>query len=84
MTPKEALKEIKENFIHNEYGESRGSNYDFGVNLCKNIEQALNELEELKRDVKRYFELDETDCDVPEVMEWRELKFKLMEVGKEE
>ena len=39
------------------------------------------EHEELKRDVKRYFELEETDCDVPEVMEWRELKFKLSKVG---
>lgn len=49
MTPKEALNNIKEIFIHNEYGESRGSTYDFGVNLCEIIKQALDELEALKK-----------------------------------
>jgi hypothetical protein len=85
MTPKEALKEIEEIFIHNEYGEKRGSTHDFGISLCEIIEQSLTELEELKRDVKRYFELDNKHgCTLRDIDEWLDLERKLMKVGKEE
>ena len=48
-------------------------------------EQLCDELEELKRDVKRYFELDyklEFDSE-EEAIEWRSLYYKLLKVGKE-
>jgi hypothetical protein len=50
------------------------------------IKKSLTELEELKRDVKRYFELDyklEFDSE-EEAIEWRSLYYKLLKVGNEE
>jgi len=44
----------------------------------------LDELEELKRDVKRYFELDMGCCELHEIEEYYYLRDKLMKVGKEE
>lgn len=89
MTPKEALEKIKENFIHNEYGESRGTTYDFGIECCETIEIALNELETLKCDIARYFELlnklyyrGETFTDDNNV-EFAKLTQKLSKVGIE-
>ncbi len=86
MTPKEALEEIKDTFIHNEYGESRGSSYDYGIELYKKTKQALTELEKLKRDVARYFELEEQDTfnSQEEYDEYGILYDKLSKVGKEE
>lgn len=52
MTAKEALEKIKEIYIHNEYGESRGNTYDFGIECCSTIENALNELEDLNHNYK--------------------------------
>lgn len=52
MTAKEALETIKDNFIHNEYGESRGAIYDFGIECCSTIENALNELDDSKHNYK--------------------------------
>lgn len=41
--------------------------------------------EELERDVKRYFELDNKhDCTLREIDEWEDLERKLSKVGKEE
>ena len=74
MTPKEAL----------ENANLKGSK-SYEVLL-----KALNELEELKRDVKRYFELDERyfalqgDGFQPECNELYKLKVKLSKVGNEE
>ena len=85
MTAKEALNSIKEIFIHNEYGESRGSTYDLGISLCETIEKSLTELEELKRDVARYFELRHSPegVDVFE-NEFIKLYNKLSKVGQED
>ena len=41
------------------------------------LREALTELEELKRDVKRYFE-------TTDMVEWSELGTKLSKVGKED
>jgi hypothetical protein len=81
ITPK--LKEIINRIKKTKHEVSYKNSYAYTVygDDMKTIEQALTDYEQLQRDVKRYFELDETDCDVPEVMEWRELKFKLMKVG---
>lgn len=50
------------------------------------LKQALTELEELKRDVKRYFELEDQDTfnSQAEYDEYGDLVDKLMKVGKEE
>ena len=51
------------------------------------INQALTELEELKRDVKRYFELDYQDddgMDDVDAIEYTRLYIKLSKVGIEE
>ena len=52
-------------------------------------QQALTELEELKRDVKRYFELEYrakigNGIDDMEAVEYARLSIKLMKVGNEE
>ena len=78
MTAKEALEKIGSTTYYD------WSNVPLSEHFKEefdSIDKSLTELEELKRDVKRYFELDETDCDVPEVQEWRELRDKLSEVG---
>lgn len=51
------------------------------------IEQALNELEELKHDVKRFMELDYQDddgMDDVDAIEYTRLYIKLSKVGNEE
>ena len=86
MTPKEAFK-AKVRRAHKVY-----TNED-GVQMCEMefrkylvMEQALTELEELKRDVKRYFELENQDTfnSQAEYDEYGDLVDKLMKVGKEE
>lgn len=37
----EALDQIKDTFIKNEYGESRGSSYDYGIGLYEEIKKYL-------------------------------------------
>ena len=61
-----------------------------GSDALNIIEQALTELEELKRDVKRYFELYEqarekwgNGIDDKEAIEYTKLHLKLLKVGKE-
>ena len=81
MTPKEALRGIKQaiaEHLHLKTGVSVEKHfeylqYDTEIII---IEQALTELEELKRDVKRYFE-------TTNMAEWNELGLKLSKVGKE-
>ena len=86
MTPKENLKLLGKGFIIVDGKKTPIKN----TNRYYFVEQALTELEELKRDVKRYFELDEKtmsyvilgredECD-----EVERLKDKLLKVGKEE
>lgn len=57
-------------------------------NVIQALERAKKEhteLEALKRDVKRYFELDNKHgCTLREIDEWLNLERKLMKVGKEE
>lgn len=49
------------------------------------VEQALTELEELKRDVKKYFELANVGDVTEEVLdEFTKIRDKLMEIGNEE
>jgi hypothetical protein len=49
------------------------------------FKQSLTELEELKRDVKRFMELTfSDDINSDDWQEYLELKNKLMKVGKEE
>ena len=77
MTPKEALKEIY-NGMSNNVG---------FVKEFKNIEQALTELTELKRDVKRYFELiQKTNLEINQLYqnEYKKLYMKLSKAGEEE
>jgi hypothetical protein len=52
MTPKEALERIKPKIV------DRFMEHDVDVDL---VDQSLTELEELKRDVRRYFELINSD-----------------------
>ena len=78
MTPKEALEAIRVEFQ---------SRLEFPVNLTpeyKLVKQALTELEELKRDVKRYFELEQTHCELHEIDEYYDLYEKLSKAGNEE
>ena len=56
----------------------------FKTHVIPTLEKALNELEELKRDVKRYFELATNDEITEEVLEeFSKIRDKLMEGGKE-
>ena len=78
MTPKEALEAIRVEFQ---------SRLEFPINLTpeyKLVKQSLTELEELKRVVKRYFDMEEKPCELHEVEEFYDLRDKLMKVGKEE
>lgn len=91
VTPKETFK-AKVRRAHKVY-----TNED-GVQMCEMefrkylvMEQALTELEELKRDVKRYFELYEqarekwgNGLDEVEAYEYTKLHIKLSKVGKKE
>ena len=78
MTPKQAFEKLQEIILIT----FDLDGYDEELDI---INQALTELEELKRDVKRYFELDyklEFDSE-EEAIEWRSLYYKLLKVGKE-
>ena len=78
MTPKEALNNLRS---------AMKKELNFPLNLTeeyKIINQALTELKKLKRDVKRYFELDMGCCELHEIEEYYYLRDKLMKVGKEE
>ena len=92
MTPKKAFKRI-ESVI--ELADDSANNYTAtGRELeeaiirinddMKLVRKALTELEELKRDVKRFFELDAGCCELHEIEEYYDLRDKLMKVGKEE
>ncbi len=77
MTPKEAL-----DWVENVFEEHRVQLPDVELTL---IREALTELEELKRDVKRYFELANVGDVTEEVLdEFIKIRDKLMEVGNEE
>ena len=78
MAPKEALNNLRS---------AMKKELNFPLNLTeeyKIINQALTELEELKRVVKRYFDMEEKPCELHEVEEFYDLRDKLMKVGKEE
>jgi uncharacterized UPF0160 family protein len=92
MTPKKAFKRI-ESVI--ELADDSANNYTAtGRELeeaiirinddMKLVRKALTELEELKRVVKRYFDMEEKPCELHEVEEFYDLRDKLMKVGKEE
>ena len=88
MTPKEALKEISNTTISSRIGdwgmESRHvSDLSSTKEPLQIISQALNELEELKRDVKRFMELEEQDTfnSQEEHDEFGVLYDKLLKVG---
>ena len=74
MKPKEALNRIFD-------GMSNNVGY---IKYFENIRQALTELEELKRDVKRYFELEQKHCELHEIDEYYDLYEKLSKAGNEE
>ena len=87
MTPKEAFKEIKCQYTHDECKQFPDDDMKIGVRFeeeCKVVEQALTELEELKRDVKRFIDLTfSDDINSDDWQEYLALKNKLMKVGKE-
>ena len=87
MTAKERLERIK-TIIKNGgvYRDYTDSTQAFNADISE-VEQALIELEELKRDVKRYFELRSLPDDKYTTEVSREcvrLELKLWKVGKEE
>jgi hypothetical protein len=95
MTPKEILKEIQDtefgfNFIdmdgRTSYKHERV--FSFKDERFYELRQSLTELEELKRDVKRYFEtrnkLKTILPSVKDITEFWELEERLEKVGKEE
>ena len=92
MTPKEALEEIQ-GTTETDWGFGFGDDdrYPMEYNLFDDDErfniiyQALTELEELKRDVKRFMEIA-NDCVVIDgcIREYIDLRRKLSKVGKEE
>jgi hypothetical protein len=83
MTPKEALKGLCD------LSKVDSEDFKMWVGLRHDVEQALTELEELKRDVKSYFELDyqakiSGGIDDVEANKYTRLHIKLLKVGKEE
>lgn len=92
MTPKEAI-ELVFSIYDTSYGREQLTILNLGLSFektkeCKDVlKQALNELDELKRDVKRYFELrNKTNSDVfavGELNEYLALCDKLKKVGHE-
>ena len=84
MTPKEALHTIYKPIDY----EVAILDIDLDVSVedkvYKVLYKALVELEELKRVVKRYFDMEEKPCELHEVEEFYDLRDKLMKVGKEE
>ena len=92
MTAKEALEKVFR-IYDTAYGREQLTILNLGLSFeetaqCeKVINQALTELEELKRDVKRYFELDYQDddgMDDVDAIEYTRLYIKLSKVGNEE
>lgn len=76
MTPKEALEVIEDD----RYSLPILSDFDDAVIV---VRQALNEYEELKCDVKRYFELaNEEEATKETLDEFSEIRNKLLKVGK--
>lgn len=98
MTPKEAFNDITHELrqrhmdMYTDYDKESVSLVIDEMNKRETIvDQALTELEELKRDVSRYFELWEqarekwgNGLDDKETHEYTKLHLKLMKVGKEE
>ena len=86
MTPKEKFQSLRHLILETPLDKQNIHELETKCDLyAEDIEQALTELEELKRDVKRYFELDyklEFDSE-EEAIEWRSLYYKLLKVGKE-
>jgi uncharacterized protein YwgA len=80
MTPKEAFERIKEFDSGGEFV-CIDEKYEEELNI---VEQALTELEELKRDVKRFMELISKLRDNEEDIEMRKLRGNLLKVGKEQ
>ncbi len=79
MTPKEAFKGLCDL--------SRVDDEDFKmwVGLKGEVEQAITELEKLKRDVKRFIDLTfSDDINSDDWQEYLALKDKLSKVGKED
>ncbi len=80
MTPKEALDKLTEYIKLDEYDYETS-----GVGDAERLlGQALTELEELKRDVKRFMELKNNITNREEMDEFWEIDKKLSKVGKEE
>ena len=78
MTPKEALSNLV-TLMRDEY------NFPFNLTTeYKVLKQALTELEELKRDVKRFMELKNNITNREEMDEFWEIDNKLSKVGNEE
>lgn len=85
MKPKQAFQVI----VTYDVNDSGRTVADYCEEECNIVGKALTELEELKRDVKRYFELEEqakhgNGIDDIEANEFTRLHIKLSKVGKEE
>ncbi len=90
MTPKEALKGIKQaiaEHLHKQTGVNVEKHfeylqYDTEIDI---IDKAITELEKLKRDVKRFIDLTfSDDINSDDWQEYLALKDKLSKVGKED